>query len=179
MGVVDWVLVQVRIVPNGSEPPRNAANKIVSKAGLLLSDGSIVDADNPTGGVLSIEDLAFDDATEDLYIAIKHRNHVPILSQRAASENEGVYGYEFASSSDIQGGVTAYAVRGGVVSMRAGDSDGDSNVEAGTDVDNFVSSFGDTGYLPADANLDGNVESGADVDTFSTPNNGRGQQFIF
>ncbi|MBN2412186.1 S8 family serine peptidase [candidate division KSB1 bacterium] len=63
--IVDWVLVQLRTTTTGTA--------IVSKSGLLQSDGKVVSAD----GRLYIELKA---PAGDYYVVVKHRNHLSVMS---------------------------------------------------------------------------------------------------
>ena len=121
VGVVDWVEVQIRVVANTvTDAPAEPADAVTSykKAAWLLSDGSVVDVDSdialinddtndpeltiPTG----VDGLTFDAATQNLYVLITHRNHLPIMSASAVTEDSGVYDYDFTTG-------TAQAVGGG------------------------------------------------------------------
>ena len=112
MGVVDWVEVQIRVVANTvTDAPTEPTDAVTSykKAAWLLSDGSVVDVDSdialinddtndpeltiPTG----TDGLTFDAATQNLYVLITHRNHLPIMSASAVTEDAGVYDYDFTT----------------------------------------------------------------------------------
>ncbi len=103
VGVVDWVLVQLRLVPQGTPVPDDlclndssckANVRIVTKVALLLTDGTVsfADADADADGDVDADDLAigvlvfdrdevnFDPVTHDMYVAINHRNHLSVLS---------------------------------------------------------------------------------------------------
>ena len=67
--IVDWVLIELRTGPS----PSAATNVVATKAALLKSNGTIVDADGVTN-------LNFDVAPGNYYIVIYHRNHLPIMS---------------------------------------------------------------------------------------------------
>lgn len=111
IGVVDWVEVQLRIVPEGMAVPTDAppaANSdsysVHRKAGLLLSDGRIVNASDvetdtvPSADAsLDFEGVDFNDTTHDMYIAVNHRNHIPVLSSEPASDDSGIFSYDFTS----------------------------------------------------------------------------------
>jgi photosystem II stability/assembly factor-like uncharacterized protein len=74
--IVDWVLIELR---TGSSPS-TATTVVATKAGLLKSDGTIVDSDGFTN-------LNFNVAAGNYYIVIYHRNHLPIMSPTAISLN--------------------------------------------------------------------------------------------
>ena len=72
--IVDWVLVELRT----GDTPSTATTVVETKAALLKSDGTIVDADGFTN-------LNFDVPSGDYYIVIYHRNHLPIMTPTAIS----------------------------------------------------------------------------------------------
>lgn len=64
--IVDWVLVELR--------DKNDASRIMAtRSALLQRDGDIVDVD----GVSSVN---FDVCADDYYVAIRHRNHLSVMS---------------------------------------------------------------------------------------------------
>jgi lysophospholipase L1-like esterase len=64
--IVDWVLVSLRTTELKS-------TEVAKRAGLLKTDGSIVDLDGSSP-------LAFPTFSGEYYIVIEHRNHLPIMS---------------------------------------------------------------------------------------------------
>ena len=74
--IVDWVFVELRT----GASPSTATNIVQTKAGLLKSDGTIVDADGFTN-------LNFGVAPGNYYIVIYHRNHLPIITPTAITIN--------------------------------------------------------------------------------------------
>ena len=178
VGLVDWVEVQIRVVANtvtdAPTLPGDAAN-IYIKAAWLLSDGSVVDVDSDiaainggTEGELTIptgtDGLTFDAATQNLYVLINHRSHLPIMSASVVTAgSEGVYDYDFTTSvSQAEGGVSALKETGGVPGMYVGDTNVDGGV-SNADVDSGVrANIGNSTYHVGDVTLDANV-GGADV----------------
>ena len=181
VAVVDWVLVQLRLVPQGASAPDDTCRgetacrdqvTVVTKAALLLSDGSVssADADDLAEGVLTFDDVDFDPATHDMYIAVNHRNHLPILSGKAdtdAAPADGDYVYDFTDSGGegIRGGV----VRRGALVVATGDANASGNL---TDDDLFVVdaaiNAGRGGYRAEDTDLTGNLN---DDDLLSVSDN--------
>lgn len=72
--IVDWIFVELR--------DKNDNKKIVAtRSGLLQRDGDIVDLDGKSA-------LAFPDVDADLYyIALKHRNHLGVMSKTSLEPN--------------------------------------------------------------------------------------------
>jgi hypothetical protein len=69
--VVDWMLVELRLTPEGAAVDRRAA--------LLRNDGMIIDIDGSLGVVFNNVNAG------SYYIVIKHRNHLAIMSATAVS----------------------------------------------------------------------------------------------
>jgi hypothetical protein len=82
--MVDWVLVELRTDVNNLD-------SVASRAGILLSDGSIVDLD---GGLLKFPGLDMD----NYYVVIQHRNHLSIMSSVAVPLQSNSVLYDFTSS---------------------------------------------------------------------------------
>ena len=182
VGLVDWVEVQIRVVANTvTEPPATRpdddAGDVYIKAAWLLSDGSVVDvdsdiatinSDSDTEGELTIptgdEGLEFDAATQNLYVLITHRNHLPIMSASDVTANtDSVYEYDFTTGTDqAVGGVSALKEAGGVLSMIVADTGRDGNV-GGADISSDIRpNIGNATYHVGDVTLDANV-GGSDV----------------
>ena len=180
VGVVDWVEVQIRIVAEGvvEEPtarPTDVANFYIKPA-WLLSDGSVVDVDSDiaainsgTEGELTIptgtDGLEFDESTQDLYVLVNHRNHLPIMSAAAVvADGAGAYVHDFTVVNQAFSG-TAKLVGTSSYVMYAGNATGDANVDD-SDVNRVIfgsadtpaGDFGGSGYLFGDYNLSGNVD---------------------
>ena len=88
--VVDWVLVEVR----SGEPSLGGASTttvVETKAGLLLTNGRIV---NTQGQYLRFENLVAD---QSYYIALRHRNHLDVLSAIPIIANPEM-SYDFRTS---------------------------------------------------------------------------------
>jgi hypothetical protein len=69
--VVDWILVELR-------DSGDMNNIIERRAGILLKNGNIKDMDG-------VSPLAFNVASDNYFIVIKHRNHIPIISSNFVS----------------------------------------------------------------------------------------------
>ncbi len=156
IGVVDWVEVQVRVVPRDADDPPLARRgptvvhtRALAKAGLLLSNGWIIDADTDLNA-LDLNDLhnavltfdeAFDMEREKIYIAVAHRNHLAVMSSRSLGAEDisdgGTITYDFSSSAEQTfgglgstgtGGATKFATNAGVFMMAVGNLDGNRTV---------------------------------------------------
>ncbi|PHS03672.1 MAG: hemagglutinin protein [Kordia sp.] len=173
--IVDWVFVELRDVSD---------NTIIksSQSALLQRDGHIVSIDG-------ISDLLFNNLTSnDFYIAIRHRNHLSIMSANSIALSVTTTVLDFTDANNqITFGTNAqstYGMPNGAVGMWAGNAGADTSVRyqgSGNDtntikdnvladVDNITSSnlHSFTGYNYADVNLDGTIRyqgSGNDSNT--------------
>ena len=172
LGIVDWVIVELRFVNKGEDVPTNRPGfarermerRSASKTGLLLSDGSIVDAnDLESGGLLTFEDVKFDPDTEDMYVVVDHRSHLGVMSADPMTANgQEVLEYDFtdAPSKAFGGGTAARNVRvGGGTAVRYVATYGDTNSDGIVDFDDlaeFSAQFelDGRGYHTADFNFD-------------------------
>ena len=176
--VVDWVLVQARVVNDGGPSPyadgycsRAAANDDISdcvtQAGLLMADGIVLGVDE-NGALVEefiFEGLDYDSGNQALYIAIQHRNHLGIISSEAAAgaAQNDVYVYDFSNPSNIDGSGFATGLGrllSGRVAMRGGDADPNNSVF----IPDFSAVVGDLGrdrpYSSLDVNMDGRIGIG-------------------
>jgi len=147
MGIVDWVLVELREVNNPNIV-------IAQKAALLQSDGFIVEVStNGTTGVI------FDDVVAGTYfIVVRHHNHLDVLSRTPILLPSGTTVYDFTSApTQAYGPNQQTALSNGKAAMFAGDMNGDGVI---TYTDFNVYSYSQSSinlYASADLNLDANV----------------------
>ena len=146
--ITDWVLLEAR----------NAANPGIveaRKAALLLSNGSVQDADGSLG--VTFTGLA----TGSYYIAVKHRNHLAAMSAVPITLPNG---NACASGSNCDLRLPQNTVQGNLILSDKGNgywalSSGDINHDGAItfhDFNNWRSSIGFfTGYFATDVNLDG------------------------
>jgi hypothetical protein len=164
---VDWVLVELRDTTFGS--PTSVATTINRQAALLLNDGRIVKPDGSSK-------LQFDSTLlNQLYVVIRHRNHLGILSAFPLIYDMGVYRYDFTTSYlQVYGGINACKeLIPGVWGMIAGDADGSGIIEDTDKTLVWETSAGGFGYLSSDLNLDGQSDN-KDKDDYWLPNLGKG-----
>lgn len=162
--VVDWVLIELRKPASGLPEDANSASIIGRKAGFLLKDGTIVDLDG-------ITPIAFDISKQGpAFIAIRHRNHLGILSNIIPSNITGSYANDFSALANCYKNPFATSdplvLLGGAsgkYGMWAGDAN-KSNVVNGTDlsvVNNGIAGSA-SGYVNSDINLSSTL-NGTDV----------------
>jgi hypothetical protein len=154
--IVDWVLIEIRDALSAAGA--NGFTTVGRKAGFLMKDGSIVGPDG-------ISLLSFDNyINNNLYVVVRHRNHLAVMSNFALAKTDGVYSYDFSTASDKTFGSTAGCVQlntiGPAVWGMIG-GDGSANKSVGDeDKTNFWSILvGKTGYLSADYDMDGQTSN--------------------
>jgi len=203
-GVIDWVLIELRYISDSSPGPliRPTRQAIIArKPGFLLSNGRIVEAAHyariasaspdqcPHSPLASDEHCPgvwFDGLTpaedEDIYVIIRHRNHIDIMSAQPVTDDVGVYAYDFSVGEDSAANNGVKVVIGPlgrgnirripVAVMLAGDIDGDERVSPINDfLSPRVSDVGMIDYHVADFNLNGTVHI-EDFTNYATSNFG-------
>ena len=143
--MVDWVLVEVRtdITPE---------SMIDSKAGLLMSDGSIKDMDGTTA-------LGFDLPTDSTFhFVIRHRNHLDIMTATPIAQNSTMT-YDFTTAESMAFGAAQQKNIGGTIVMFAGDMTQDGVIQI-ADSDTWKANPAQLNtYSISDINLDGSVQT--------------------
>jgi hypothetical protein len=165
-GIVDWVLVQFR-------SKLNASQVLYSKAFFLNSDGQLI---NPNDGAVGAKVTGV--PKDQYYIAVKHRNHLGVMTANPVDLTAGAAAFDFTSPlSSVYGTNPLYDWGGsGIMTLWSGDTDGDGTVQYTTDFSDvypittwvYTDPGNDPDFLewyvvenvydPADANLDGTVQ---------------------
>ncbi len=104
---IDWVLVELRSSPSD-------ASILAQRAALLLEDGSIVDINGSTNGVLFSSLLE----TDQPYLVVRARGHIDVMSKATVSHNSL---YDFSSSSSQAYGAGQQKQINGLFTLVAGD----------------------------------------------------------
>jgi hypothetical protein len=143
---VDWVLVEIRTTTA-------AASKVATRAAILLSDGSIKDTDGTSDVVFSGV------ASGDYYVVVRHRNHVPIMSNAVVTltGTPPATLYDMTVEANIYSGIGAGGAKdlgSGAFGLYAGDANGGGGTGA-EDQAIWLGNPSAAGYLPADYNLGG------------------------
>jgi hypothetical protein len=169
--IVDWIWVELRDKDNN-------ANVRYSTSAFLQRDGDIV----ATDGVSNLEvELTFD----NYYVAIKHRNHLSIMSSGTYNLSQSTTTINF-TDANVQitygsNAQTTFGMPSGIVAMWAGDVNNDGIVQySGTspdtpvilsavlnDAGNFLNfpTYAVTGYLDFDVDANGSAQySGTNPD---------------
>jgi hypothetical protein len=114
--IVDWVQVELR-------DSTNPATIVATRAAFVLSNGNVVDSNYTTP-------VFFNNVPAGNYkVAIRHRNHLGIMSLNVVDFSSGVGTIDFTLSATATYGSNARKdVGGGVMGMWAGNVNGDQSV---------------------------------------------------
>ena len=152
--VVDWVLVELRQAASAAEALPGTVLPGWPRACFLKSDGSVVDLDGTTIPTIGNPSIA-----GNLYVIIRHRNHIAIISALGMTANCDDYTYNFTDAMSKAHGNSAgfRQIIPGTFGMVSGDSDGDSSVSV-LDFSQWATDFGKTLiYSQLDIDMDGEV----------------------
>ncbi len=153
-GVVDWVLVDLRDAATPETALPGTALAGWPKAFFLKSDGSVVALDGT-----SMPDIGNPTVTNNLYVLIRHRNHIAVMSASGMTLAGSSYGYDFSTAlSQAYNGAAGYKdIATGVFGMVAGDADADGEISV-LDFSVWATDFGSNPiYFPSDIDGDGDV----------------------
>lgn len=152
LNIVDWVVVELRDATNATSA--NETTIFERRAAFLLNDGSVVATDGSSN-------LIFNGPVNNgLFVVIRHRNHLDVISANALVESGGTYSYDFTAGPALAYGTGAQIdVGGGVYAMRSGDSNKDGMVTS-LDQNMWPDNVGNTtGYNLADYNFDEQIDN--------------------
>jgi len=147
---VDWVLVELR-------DANNLTIVISTRAAFLLADGSVVDYNE-----LGATGVVFDDVNAgDYYLAVRHRNHLDVLSSVAVSVPNTTTPYDFTSApSQAYGMAQQKQMPNGKFALLGGDASADGIISV-NDFNHYLNQAATiNGYYSADFDLDGVVGVG-------------------
>jgi len=151
-GIIDWILLEFRDATNVLNATESTI--IHRQAAFLLNDGSIVSLDgiNPPRILFEIEN--------DLYLCVKHRNHLGLISSYPLTEDEGKYIYNFSSaaSQSLGGTLVQKELSPGIWGVRSGDANSDGQIDNIDKNENWAEHINELGYMISDLNLDGIVD---------------------
>ena len=199
--IVDWILVELRAVSHGGTPgstnvdDANAASLIARKPAFLLSNGRIVEASTYTGAdpsactaltmsdncpdvEFSEGDVATAAADNDLYVVVRHRNHLDIISANRITESDdeaGVYAYDFSSAAtQARNGRLALKLdeTNSVYVMPGGDAVADGTISLDDFNTRILPDDGQSGYIDSDTTFD-DLVSLEDYNLLALPNDAR------
>ncbi|WP_422107543.1 HYR domain-containing protein [Winogradskyella sp.] len=161
--IVDWVFIELRDATANT-------TIIESQSALLQRDGDIVGLDGTSP-------LSFNAAPGNYHVAVKHRNHIGIIT--ASPQTLGTIATLVDLSSDpaaVEGNTNSLVLLpGGAYGMYTGDYDDNAQVQ-NTDANAVVQLIGGSGYDAADMDINTQIQN-TDVNALINPNIGRGEQF--
>ena len=115
-------------------------------------------------------------ATDEYYIAVRHRNHLGAMTASTISLGNAVVAHDFTDNANATWGTNAQKdLGGGTMGLWSGDASGDGIVKyngASNDKNKILALVGlftpnnvETGYLSEDVNMDGDAKyNGANND---------------
>ncbi len=162
--IVDWMLVELRLRSNQD-------SVLQSVAALLQKDGDVVDIDGVSA--IKIPNLSAD----SFYVAVKHRNHLGVISTDIRSLTPIASTYDFSTNiSNTKGGNLGIKDLGdGYYALYSGDADMNGQVQ-NSDGTALVLKLGSAGYMQEDLDMNGQVQN-TDLTNEQRPNLGKGVQF--
>ena len=159
--VVDWVLIE--LCDTTDADLATAKTVITRQAAFLLDDGKIVDV-NSNGIIAGVSvnsngscSIAGISVTNNLFVVIFHRNHLPIMSANPVAESDEIFTYDFTTPAGQAFGTDAQKNIGGVYAMFAGDGDANGTIESADKNNIWNLQAGMKGYFSGDFNMDGQV----------------------
>ncbi len=153
-GVIDWVIVELRDAATPAQALPATVLPGWPRAYFLKSDGTVVDMDGT-----SYPTIGNPVVTGNLYVVIRHRNHVSVMSAAGMTSNCDNYTYNFSDLiTKAYGGSSGFKQIGNnVCGMVSGDADSDGNISV-LDFSQWATDFGlNHIYLPSDIDEDGGV----------------------
>lgn len=167
--ITDWILLELRDTTDVSLA--NDESVIERQAAFLLKDGSIVGIDGISQPKFSAE------VNNNLFVVVKHRNHLGILSVTPLSYYKGLYEFNFSTGADkVYGGSDGTKeLKSGIWGLMAADANADGTCNDSDLQDSWDIEAGEEGYYSSDFNLDRQVDN-IDKDDFWLPNEGKGSQ---
>ncbi|MEZ5083806.1 MAG: M14 family zinc carboxypeptidase [Bacteroidales bacterium] len=121
--VVDWVLLELHDAFSASAV--NSGTKIGEKAAFLMTDGFVKELDGVTIPVFDYS------VSNQLFVVLRHRNHLDILSAIQPLNIAGDYVYDFTTGSDkVYGGTDGCKeISPGIWGMIGGDANADGTID--------------------------------------------------
>ena len=164
--IVDWVFIEIR---SGAD----STVILATAPALLQKDGDIVDLDGSSP--LSIPGID----SGDYYVAIKHRNHLGVMTAGKLTLSPSVSSYDFTTNvNNTFGGALGIADLGdGRFGLIGGDFNHNGQVQ-NTDVSLLIPTIGNSGYLSGDLDMNAQVQN-TDLQLQLIPNIGKGAQFDY
>lgn len=147
--VVDWVLVELHDATDAASV--GVATMFEQQASFLAENGLIVGLDGASN-LLFTHSL-----TDSLFVVIRHRNHIDVLSANPVTENGNEYTYDFTTGTD-KAFNSEQKIINEIAVMYGGDANSDGEIND-QDKSAWIIQSGSTGYKSADFNLNSQVDN--------------------
>jgi hypothetical protein len=153
VGIVDWILIELRDAPNAASATNSTISK--TKAAFVGTDGTVVGIDG--SDVLSFES----DIVNQLFVVIRHRDHLAVMSAFSLSQVNGIYSYDFTDAMNKAfGGDSGYKeLTTGIFGMVSGDANADGQIDETDLITDWKIVAGLKLYSSGDFNLNTQVDN--------------------
>jgi len=151
--VVDWILIELRDAANAQSATYNTV--IERKAAFVLNNGQVVDLDGTSY-------VSFNHTiNQQLFIVLRNRNHLGIMSALPLTNNNNIYSYNFTTgSTSAYGGTNSQKqLSPGIWGMFGGDGNQDGIVNSTDKTLTWKPDSGEKDYSAGDFNLNGNINN--------------------
>ncbi len=154
--VIDWVFIELRDSGDNT-------NVVATRSALLLADGTITDLDGTSA-------LTFDGVSDgDYYVALKHRNHLGIMTPAANTLSRTATVIDFSGGNTYGGTNVQKLLPDGNYGLYSADVDASGSINA-ADRSETWNNRNTTGYIQADATLDGSCNAADRSETWNNRN---------
>jgi hypothetical protein len=149
--IIDWVLVELRDAasPSLADP----ATVVAQKAAFVKSDGTIVDLDGTRNLMFNVT------VSGNLYLVIRHRNHLGIISANGLQiiANQSTYDFTTGSTKYFGSSLGYKELAPDIWGMVSGDGNSDGQVDNSDKISEWEINAGIQGYLGSDYDMNGQV----------------------
>jgi len=114
----------------------------------LRNDGTVVDLDGFSNPQIN------NPINQQLFVVIRHRNHIDVMSAYALQKTAGVYSYDFTTIGQAIGVNATILLGNGTYGMYSGDANADGQIDEFDKSGIWILEAGNFDYLPSDLNLD-------------------------
>jgi hypothetical protein len=150
---VDWVLIELRDTTEAALA--TAETTIGRQAAFLLNDGQVISVDDFRDARPCVFTTTINN---NLFVIIRHRNHLAIMSASPLTKSGGIYTYDFTTSAGQAYGNNQIELDSGIFGMFAADLNADGEIND-ADIILWKQFAGREGYPMEDANLDAQVDN--------------------
>ena len=151
--IIDWVLVELR---DATSAANATPSTIVERKALFLrNDGKVVALDGSSVPSFSSTII------NNLYVVVRHRNHVAIMSANALTPSGGIFSYNFSNAvGKVYGGANGHKqIAAGSWGMFSGNGYPDDFIIIQDKDFVWAPEAGETGYLNGDFDMDSHVDN--------------------